>query len=92
METRAVLVRIEGRVQGVGFRFWTRSEAEALGLAGWVRNETDGSVRAHIEGPSDKVGRMLERLQIGPPGASVTNISTEAAMPEDKGSSFRITR
>jgi acylphosphatase len=49
-QTKAVLVRIEGSVQGVGFRAWTQSEASRLGLRGWVRNEPDGSVAAHLEG------------------------------------------
>jgi acylphosphatase len=92
VERKAVLVGIEGRVQGVGFRVWARSEAEALGLAGWVRNEADGSVKARIEGRSDSVDRMLERLRLGPPGGAVTNVTVEAAMPEDTGDSFRITR
>jgi len=92
MDGKVVLVRIEGRVQGVGFRFWARNEAEALRLAGWVRNEADGSVKAHIEGPSDSVDKMLERLRIGPPGAAVANVSVDAALPEDNGSGFQITR
>ena len=92
VDRKAVLARIEGRVQGVGFRFWTRNEAEALRLAGWVRNEADGSVKARIEGPSDNVDKMLERLRIGPPGAAVANVSVDAALPEDNGSGFRIAR
>jgi acylphosphatase len=48
--TRAALVRISGRVQGVSFRFWTRQEAERLNLNGWVRNEPDGSVQALVAG------------------------------------------
>jgi|APThiThiocy_cv2_1041547.scaffolds.fasta_scaffold00585_36 acylphosphatase len=67
MERTAVFVRIEGRVQGVGFRAWTLREARALGLAGWVRNEADGSVKARIEGRRESVDRMLERLRTGPP-------------------------
>jgi acylphosphatase len=92
MEIRAVLVRIEGRVQGVGFRAWTRSEAMRLGLAGWVRNEADGSVKARIEGPRENVGRMLERLWIGPPGASVTRVHDEASTPEEAEGGFRTVR
>jgi acylphosphatase len=91
METRAVLVRIEGRVQGVGFRAWAFREAQALRLAGWVRNEADGAVTARIEGAPESIGRMLERLRIGPPGASVTRLSSEPTAPE-AAESFRITR
>jgi acylphosphatase len=88
--TKAVVVRIEGRVQGVGFRAWTRGEAARLGLRGWVRNEPDGSVAAHIEGPGDGVDRMLERLRIGPPGASVTNIQADPAEALGREERFRI--
>jgi len=91
METKAVLVTVEGRVQGVGFRAWTRHEAERLGLTGWVRNEKDGSVQALLEGPPDGVERMLERLWIGPPGASVTHVSPELSTPGN-AESFRIAR
>jgi acylphosphatase len=92
METKAVLVKIEGRVQRVGFRAWTRGEAELLGLTGWVRNEKDGSVTALVEGPADRVERMLERLWIGPPGASVTRVHDEASTPEEAEGGFRIAR
>jgi len=92
IEARAVLVRIEGRVQGVGFRAWARREAQALGLAGWVRNEADGSVAARFEGSQESVDRMLGRLRIGPPGAAVAKVSSQASKPEDRGSGFEITR
>jgi acylphosphatase len=91
MDKKAVLVRVEGRVQGVGFRAWTRHEAERLELAGWVRNEKDGSVEALLEGPAASVERMLERLWIGPPGASVTHVSPEPSTPTN-AKDFRITR
>lgn len=90
MERTAVFVRIEGRVQGVGFRAWTLREARALGLAGWVRNEADGSVKARIEGRRESVDRMLERLRTGPPGASVTRVLDEASTPEEGEGGFRI--
>lgn len=92
MKAQALLVRIEGHVQGVGFRAWTLSEARSLGLAGWVRNEADGTVTARIEGAQERVDGMLERLRVGPPGASVTKLSSEASAPEDKESGFRIER
>jgi acylphosphatase len=92
MKTKALLVRIEGRVQGVGFRVWVLREARALELAGWVRNEADGAVTAHIEGSEERVDRMLERLRSGPPGASVTKLSSGPAALEITESRFRITR
>ncbi|MDN5927550.1 MAG: acylphosphatase [Hyphomicrobiales bacterium] len=92
IEARAVLVRIEGHVQGVGFRAWTLREAQALGLAGWVRNDADGSVAACFEGPQEAIDRMLDRLRIGPPGAAVANVSSELSAVEDTGSGFRVTR
>ncbi|WP_311029403.1 acylphosphatase [Mesorhizobium koreense] len=92
IETKAVLVRIEGRVQGVGFRAWTLHEAQALGLVGWVRNEADSSVTARLEGPQESVERMLDMLRVGPPGAAVTKVSSEASIQEDMGSGFRIAR
>ncbi len=68
-----VRVRVEGRVQGVGFRYSTRGEALKLGLAGWVRNLPDGSVEAVFEGPEDRVGAAVDWCRSGPPGARVTD-------------------
>lgn len=72
---RTAEVRIEGRVQGVWFRDWTRRNAEELGLLGWVRNRRDGSVEALFSGPKDVVAEMLERCQTGPKLASVQNVT-----------------
>lgn len=87
---RTVLVHVRGRVQGVGFRIWTKREAEALGLSGWVRNERDGSVRALFSGSGTAVAAMLEGLRQGPRGAAVDKIATEEAN-DYKGSDFSIT-
>ena len=67
--TVARLVRVAGRVQGVFFRAWTRSEAEALGVSGWVCNLADGSVEALIEGEPIAVETLVDRLRRGPPDA-----------------------
>jgi acylphosphatase len=67
----AVDVVVRGRVQGVGFRFQLVEEAEELGVTGWVRNEPDGSVGAHIEGPADAVDRLVEWCRQGPRHAKV---------------------
>ncbi|MBX4909596.1 MULTISPECIES: acylphosphatase [Rhizobium] len=87
----AVRVRISGRVQGVGFRMWTRDQALQLGVTGWVRNEADGSVTALIAGAGSAISTMLECLKRGPAGASVSSIETETAELEDMLTGFRVT-
>lgn len=74
---RTVHLVITGRVQGVGYRDWTRREAVRLGLSGWVRNRPDGSVEALIHGSDDAVGKMLEACRHGPDSARVAAISVE---------------
>jgi acylphosphatase len=71
---RTVHARIEGRVQGVGYRAWVESTARAMGLTGWVRNRRDGSVEMVLQGPPDRVGEMLRDCEHGPPGALVTKV------------------
>lgn len=67
-------MRIEGRVQGVGFRYWVRRNAEELGLCGWVRNRRDGAVEALFCGAELDVQEMQERCALGPPGANVMSV------------------
>jgi acylphosphatase len=74
LDRRGVQVRIEGDVQGVGYRFWTERVAGDLGLTGWVRNRRDGSVEALFCGPDEHVADMLERCKQGPPAARVTAV------------------
>lgn len=84
--TLAVRVRVTGRVQGVGFRAWTAAEAETRGLAGWVRNEADGSVAALFSGESETVRDMLSALRQGPWLARVDGVETwPAEAPERPG-------
>ena len=83
--------RIEGRVQGVGFRMWARSRASSLGLDGYVRNHEDGSVELVAAGPPPALRALREALNGGPPGASVVRVAEEPAPPHtDPG--FRIRR
>ncbi|MBD3679957.1 MAG: acylphosphatase [Rhodobacteraceae bacterium] len=86
---KTLCVSVTGRVQGVSFRAWTMREAEALGLAGWVRNERDGSVTALISGPAEDVAQMLARLHHGPRFARVTSVTAEETAPP-KGAGFEI--
>jgi acylphosphatase len=78
---RTVHVRIEGWVQGVGYRAWLADTAVAMGLAGWVRNRRDGSVEAVLRGPAAEVARMLQACEQGPPAARVERV--EARDQED---------
>ena len=71
---RAVRIRIGGRVQGVGFRWFTRREAQELGLTGRVRNLADGRVEVEVAGPRERLDAFRERLRQGPPGARVTGL------------------
>lgn len=67
-------LRVLGVVQGVGFRWFTLMAARRLGLAGWVRNDADGSVEVLVEGSEGAVDRFVEELRRGPEGAAVTEV------------------
>src|SRR3954447_4637589 len=77
---RQVIIR--GRVQGVGFRYWTRRTATARGLEGWVRNRRDGSVEAVFAGDEKAVADMIELCRRGPDAARVERVEENAAGPE----------
>ncbi|WP_020401856.1 acylphosphatase [Gracilimonas tropica] len=74
---------ITGRVQGVGFRHFTRKNAESLGVLGWVRNLPDGKVEAVFEGDEDQIDELIDRCKKGPPAAYVKEIKVEE--PKEKG-------
>lgn len=77
-------LRIEGRVQGVGYRAWMVREARRLGLSGWVRNRPDGSVEAVVAGPEPAVQALLTACRRGPVAARVDRIEEGFAdMPDD---------
>ena len=83
---KAVNLRIQGTVQGVGYRAWMRHEAHALGLDGWVRNRRDGSVEALVAGERNAVDALIKRCHDGPlPGGVSAVISAPAAPPTDAG-------
>ena len=81
-------LRIEGIVQGVGYRAWMVRKATALGVAGWVRNRSDGSVEALVYGEAASVEELLRNCRVGPLAASVTLIREDLAQPEEE-SGFR---
>lgn len=83
MTGTALRVRIRGRVQGVGYRAWTAWQAGTLGLSGWVRNRTDGTVEAAFFGPAEAVEEMVRRCGRGPRSARVEAVerAPETAPP-----------
>ncbi len=83
-------VVIGGRVQGVGFRAWMVREAQSLGVWGWVRNRSDGTVEATVHGDTDAVEELLRRCWRGPTLAAVRSIDESDAEPPD-GEGFRQT-
>ena len=88
IEARRFLVR--GRVQGVGFRWFVEREAHILGIAGWVRNNHNGSVEVLAQGTRDQLSRLHSRLREGPRAARVDAVEVWDAQPIAGLSSFRI--
>lgn len=77
MVTRTVHVMISGRVQGVGYRAWTRREADRRGLSGWVCNRRNGAVEAVFSGDAEAVDAMLAAVYSGPVGARVETVERQ---------------
>jgi acylphosphatase len=88
IEARRFVVR--GRVQGVGFRWFVEREGHLLGIAGWVRNNADGSVEVLAQGTRDQLSGLHSRLREGPRAARVDKVEVTDARPTDGLNSFRI--
>jgi len=88
VQARCYLVR--GRVQGVGFRWFVEREAHILGIAGWVRNNHDGSVEVLAQGSRDQLAGLHSRLREGPRAARVDRVEVTDAEPTHGLISFRI--
>ena len=67
-------LKIKGRVQGVGFRHFTKQNAQSLDIKGWVKNLPDGSVETVISGNAENVNEMIGRLKRGPITAQVSSV------------------
>jgi acylphosphatase len=81
MELLARHFFVSGRVQGVGFRYFTRRTARTLGVFGWVRNLPDGGVEAWAEGSSAALDAFQRALETGPPGSQVAQVRGAHATP-----------
>ena len=87
---RTTHVIVEGLVQGVCFRDYTRRQAYTLQLTGWVRNLRDGSVEALLCGATDKVDAMLDWLRQGSPRSRVDNLHIREVTDEKRYTTFEI--
>lgn len=83
-------IRVEGMVQGVGYRAFTVDTAKAMGLNGWVRNLHDGSVEALFEGEEEQVQQAINACRTGPQRARVKHINIDISQDEGEFSSFDI--
>jgi acylphosphatase len=75
--SRALRIRLRGRVQGVGFRWFARRAAQDLDLTGRVRNLPDGRVEVEAAGAPERLDAFRERLRQGPPGSRVAGLEEE---------------
>jgi acylphosphatase len=87
---RRVHAIITGRVQGVSYRATTAIEARRLGLVGWVRNRTDGSVELEAQGDDAAVAELLAWCAHGPPAARVANVAIRDLAPANAEATFAI--
>jgi acylphosphatase len=89
-EMSRLSLRVLGRVQGVGFRFFVRKVATDLSLSGWVRNESDGSVFVVAEGPVDALNRFVESIRTGPPASNVSEVEESWSDAQGAFEAFRV--
>ena len=81
---------VRGRVQGVGFRWFVEREAHILQVAGWVRNNADGTVEVLAQGTRDQLAGLRSRLQEGPRAARVDDVEVSEAEPVAGLTSFQV--
>ena len=81
---------VKGRVQGVGFRWFVEREAHLLGVAGWVRNRSDGSVEVLAQGSADQLAGLHGKLREGPRASRVDDVQVSNVQPDEGIQSFRI--
>jgi len=81
---------VHGTVQGVNFRYYTQRQARALGLRGYVRNRSDGTVEVVAEGPRPAVEQLHAWLHSGPPMAEVRRVDARWEAPSGQWASFEV--
>jgi acylphosphatase len=82
--------RVRGRVQGVGFRWYVEREAQTLGVAGWVRNRSDGTVEVLAQGTREQLFSLRSKLQQGPRASRVDDVEEVESQAQADMKTFRI--
>jgi acylphosphatase len=82
--------RVRGRVQGVGFRWYVEREAQTLGILGWVRNCSDGSVEVLAQGTREQLFSLRSKLQQGPRASRVDDVEEVESQVQQDMKTFRI--
>lgn len=92
-DSERLVARVEGKVQGVGFRYWIRRHAARLGVTGWVSNlDDDRSLQVMAEGGTDELAELERLLHVGPPGARVDRAEVRRGPASGEWQSFEIVR
>ena len=89
---KRIRLRITGRVQGVGFRWFVVAEGRRLSLHGWVRNNPDGSVELEAEGPAVAIDALRMRVGKGPPASRVEEVSEMVVSGDELPAKFETRR
>lgn len=87
---KGMFIKVEGSVQGVGFRFFTQTIAVKYGISGWVRNTSDGSVEMEAVGNEEQLQAFIHEVKQGPPFSKVTKVNIEELQTLSHYSSFKI--
>ncbi|KAG5663975.1 hypothetical protein HG530_004769 [Fusarium avenaceum] len=90
--TRRVFFAVEGRVQGVGFRYFTQKKAQEYGVTGWCRNTKDEKVEGEAQGNEEVLTKFFKDVDNGPRSARVTKVSQEERQLVDGENDFVVTR
>ena len=86
----SVKIKVTGRVQRVGYRYFVQHWAEDFGIGGWVKNQRDGSVFLEAEGRKDRIEKLIKELKEGPSMAQVENVNVQWAGFENKYRNFEV--
>lgn len=87
---KALIIKVTGDVQGVSYRYFAKGEARKLGLAGWTKNELDGTVTIFVQGDQDKLQEFTEWTREGSPMATVEGVKIKEATVDEPLRRFEV--